>query len=62
MVEKFSEKLYDLKQERILLAGILGFQSYFQSDIEGFINEKDFYSVDSVAHKTIFLKMGMKLL
>mgnify|MGYP001183268507 FL=1 len=57
MVEKFSEKLYDLKQERILLAGILGFQSYFQSDIEGFINEKDFYSVDSVAHKTIFLKM-----
>jgi len=57
MHKRFSDKLYDLKQERILLAGVLGQQSLFQSEIEHFIDEKDFYSVDSIAHKTVFMKM-----
>jgi len=49
--------LYDLEQERICLAGILAHQDFFSSEIIFKIDEKDFYSKNSVVHKTFFLKM-----
>lgn len=50
-------KLYDLEQERVFLAGLLAHPSYFLSEITEFVNEDDFYSVDDICHKTIFLKI-----
>ena len=49
--------LYDLEEERLLLAGILAHSDFFLSDIEPFISEEDFYSKGSIAHKTIFMRM-----
>lgn len=54
-------KLYDLEQERILLAGILSHADYFLTEISSFISEDDFYSKDSVVNKTIFLRISTLL-
>lgn len=50
-------QLYDLDQERIVLSGILAYPDYFLTDISSHLNEKDFYSKESVGHKTVFLRM-----
>jgi len=50
-------KLFDLEQERILIAGILSYPDKFISDYSNFISSKDFYSKDSTVHKTIFSKI-----
>lgn len=50
-------KLYDLNQERVLLAGIFSNPDFFITEISHFISEKDFYSKDSVVNKTIFLRI-----
>ncbi|MFT6546459.1 MAG: replicative DNA helicase [Bacteriovoracaceae bacterium] len=50
-------RLYDLEQERVVLAGVLAHQDYFMAEIEPFINEGDFYSKESITYKTIFLRM-----
>jgi replicative DNA helicase len=51
-------KLYDLEQERNLLAGIIAHADFFISDLSHFISEKDFYSKDSILHKTLFLQIS----
>ena len=50
-------KLFDLNQERVLLAGIFSNSDYFQTEIANFISEKDFYSKDSVVNKTIYTRI-----
>lgn len=50
-------KLFDLEQERILISGLLAYPDKFISEYSHFISEKDFYSKDSVVHKTIYSKI-----
>lgn len=50
-------QLYDLDQERMVLAGILAHSDYFLTEISMHLNEKDFYAKESVGHKTVFLRM-----
>ena len=50
-------KLFDFEQERIFLAGMLSYSDLFASEISHFVSADDFYSKDSVVHKTIFLKI-----
>lgn len=50
-------KLFDFEQERIFLAGMLSYSDLFVSEISHFVSAEDFYSKDSVVHKTIFLKI-----
>lgn len=45
--------IYNQDLERQLLAGLLNYPDKY-IEIENFISEKDFYSVDSKVHKTIF--------
>lgn len=50
-------KLYDLEQERVVLAGIIAFPDYFYTELSFYIDHTVFYSKDSVVHKTIFIKI-----
>lgn len=50
-------KLYDLNQERIILAGIISNPDYFLTEISNFISERDFYSKNSIVNKTIFVRI-----
>lgn len=54
-------RLFDLEQERVFLAGILGFPNFFVSEISDFINEEDFYCKDSIVNKTIFTQCKLIL-
>tara|TARA_B100000902_G_C27276081_1_gene898936 strand:- start:12 stop:1547 length:1536 start_codon:yes stop_codon:yes gene_type:complete len=51
-------RLYDLDQERRVLAGMVAFPDFFATEISHYISEKDFYSKGSIAHKTIYLKIN----
>jgi replicative DNA helicase len=51
-------KLYDLDQERILLAGMISYTDFYYSEIDAFISEEDLYSKESIVNKTIYLKIN----